>query len=120
MATPPPPRSVASVEERLTALDATFLELEEADPGAHMHIGGVMVFEPRRDGSTPSVDEVCAHLEERMEDLPRYGMRLSNPTTGGLSWPSWVEDERFDMAHHVRRAAVPAPGSREELLEWAS
>ena len=30
------PRALA---ERLTALDATFLELEEADQGAHMHIG---------------------------------------------------------------------------------
>ena len=26
--------------ETLTALDATFLELEEADDSAHMHIGG--------------------------------------------------------------------------------
>ena len=34
------------MSEQLNALDATFLELEEADQGAHMHIGGVMVFEP--------------------------------------------------------------------------
>ena len=37
----------------LTPLDATFLELEEADPTVHMHIGSIMVFEahpgtPRR------------------------------------------------------------------------
>ena len=31
---------------RLSALDATFLELEQADPAAHMHIGAVMVFAP--------------------------------------------------------------------------
>jgi WS/DGAT/MGAT family acyltransferase len=85
-----------------------------------MHIGGVMIFEPRRDGSVPSVAEVCDHLSSRMEHLPRYGKRLSSATTGGFSWPSWVEDERFDLASHVRRAAVPAPGRREELLEWAS
>ena len=40
------------MSEQLNALDATFLELEEADQGAHMHIGGVMVFEPgRTDGA---------------------------------------------------------------------
>ena len=31
----------------MTALDATFLELEEVDDSAHMHIGGVLVFDPR-------------------------------------------------------------------------
>ncbi len=107
------------VDERLTALDATFLELEEADSGAHMHIGGVMLFEPRADGRAPSVEEVCAHLERRMEHLPRYGKRLSSPTTGGLSWPAWEEDERFDLAGHVRRAALPAPGTHQDLIDWA-
>jgi hypothetical protein len=39
------------VDDHLNALDATFLELEEADPSAHMHIGGVMIFEPREGGA---------------------------------------------------------------------
>ena len=42
------------MSEQLNALDATFLELEEADQGAHMHIGGVMVFEPET-GRTSAV-----------------------------------------------------------------
>lgn len=33
--------------ELLTPLDATFLEFEQADPSAHMHIGALMVFDPR-------------------------------------------------------------------------
>ncbi len=41
-------------DESLNALDATFLELEEADQSesesAHMHIGAVMLFEPPRGG----------------------------------------------------------------------
>ena len=39
--------------EQLTALDATFLELEEADQSAHMHIGGVIVLEPGPRGGLP-------------------------------------------------------------------
>jgi WS/DGAT/MGAT family acyltransferase len=104
--------------EHLSPLDATFLELEQADQGAHMHIGGVMVFEPRSDG-TPSVDQVRSILGARLRELPRYGQRLSAPATGGLSWPSWVEDPDFDLSRHVRRETVPAPGGDPELLEWA-
>lgn len=105
--------------EHLNALDATFLELEEADQGAHMHIGGLMIFEARPDGRAPSVSEVVARLEEGLERLPRYRHRLSSPTTGGFSWPSWSEDERFRVANHVRTVSLPPPGGQAELLEWA-
>jgi diacylglycerol O-acyltransferase / wax synthase len=105
--------------EQLNALDATFLELEEADVGAHMHIGGIMIFEPRADGRTPSVSDVVGRIEQGLEGLPRYRQRLSEPTTGGLSWPFWQEDERFRVANHVRAASLPAPGGQTELLEWA-
>ena len=40
------------MREHLTPLDATFLELEDADESAHMHIGAIMVFDPRPDGGT--------------------------------------------------------------------
>ena len=42
------------MSEQLTALDATFLELEEADDSAHMHIGGLMVFEAGDEGAPPA------------------------------------------------------------------
>ena len=48
--------------EDLTALDATFLELEEADQSAHMHIGAVMVFEPPPGARPPTIDRVRADL----------------------------------------------------------
>ena len=45
--------------DRLTPLDATFLELEEADDAAHMHIGSLMVFEARP-GLPPTLGRACA------------------------------------------------------------
>jgi diacylglycerol O-acyltransferase / wax synthase len=107
------------MSDQLNALDATFLELEEADQGVHMHIGGVMVFEPRPDGRAPSVAEVVARIEEGLDILPRYRDRLSSPTTGGLSWPSWRPHERFRVANHVRAVSLPPPGGQAELLDWA-
>ncbi|HKH41582.1 MAG TPA: wax ester/triacylglycerol synthase family O-acyltransferase [Solirubrobacterales bacterium] len=106
--------------DRLTALDATFLELEEADQGAHMHIGGVMIFDPREDGAAPPLDVVCRHLRPRLGSLPRYCQRLSEPHTGGLRWPEWRDQPSFDLAAHVSRVRLPDPGGDDEVIEWAS
>jgi diacylglycerol O-acyltransferase / wax synthase len=107
------------VDEQLNALDATFLELEEADECAHMHIGGVMIFEPWGEGGAPPLDVVRAELEARTIEFPRYQQRLSATRTGGLRWPRWEKDDRFDIARHVVRAALPEPKGEEELLDWA-
>ena len=108
------------MSEHLSALDATFLELEQVDESAHMHIGGVMVFDPLPSGGVPALEEVRKHLYARIDLLPRYRQRLSEPRTGGLSWPTWKNDPEFDLAAHVRHATVPAPGGDAEVLEWAA
>jgi diacylglycerol O-acyltransferase / wax synthase len=106
--------------DSLTALDATFLELEQLDEGALMGIGGVSVFDRLPRGGAPSVEELCENLSTRLDYLPRYSQRLSSPRTGGLAWPRWVDDDRFRIADHVAHVALPAPGGRTELSEWAA
>lgn len=114
------PESVpVGAQEELNALDATFLELEQLDPAAHMHIGGVMTFEPRPEGGAPSAEEVRDLLGERLAAMERYRQRLSAPTTGGLHWPNWQHDPAFDLAAHVREVRLPGSGGDEELREWA-
>jgi diacylglycerol O-acyltransferase len=105
--------------EPLSPLDATFLELEEADVTAHMHIGGLLVFDPLPDGGTPTLTRLRRHFGRRLGELPRYSQRLSSRTTGGLHWPAWQDDENFDIAAHITRAALPNPGGERELLAWA-
>src|SRR5512132_2533862 len=107
-------------DDQLTALDAAFLELEQADDGAAMHIGAALVFEPLPGGGTPAIGEVREHLEQRLELLPRYRQKLGTPRTGGLAWPSWERDQRFEIDAHVRHATLPAPGEEPEFLEWIS
>ena len=108
------------MSEQMTALDATFLELEEVDETAHMHVGGAMVFDALSNGGPPGLDELRHHLAGRLDALPRYRQRLSATHTGGLRWPEWVDDLNFDIARHVRRAGLPAPGGRDELLEYCA
>jgi diacylglycerol O-acyltransferase len=109
-----------STTEPLSPLDATFLELEEADVTAHMHIGGLLIFDPLPGGGVPTLARLRRHLERRLDALPRYRQRLSRRTTGGLRWPAWEPDERFDITAHVTRAALPKPGGERELLDWAA
>jgi hypothetical protein len=108
------------MSDALSALDATFLELEEQDESALMSIGGVMVFDPLPDGGVPTCEEVCAGVAARLQQLPRYSQRLSSRRTGGFAWPRWVPDDRFEVRNHVRHVALPAPGGRAELCDWAA
>ncbi len=56
--------------DRLTALDASFLHLE--DEAAHMHVASVMLF----DGDPPPYDELLENIERRLHLVPRYRQRL--------------------------------------------
>jgi diacylglycerol O-acyltransferase / wax synthase len=106
--------------DHLTALDATFLELEQLDRSAHMHIGGVMVFEPQEGGGAPPLEAIRDEFVARLPDLPRWTQRLSRPHTGGLHWPTWEDDPSFAITKHVFRAEIPAPRGEHELLDWAA
>src|SRR5689334_19701408 len=108
------------MSESFTALDATFLELEQNDEGALMGIGGVSVFDPVPGGGAPPIDELCANLAARLDYLLRYSQRLSSTRTGGLAWPRWVDHERFRVRDHVAHVALPSPGGQTELCEWAA
>lgn len=104
--------------ERLSALDGTFLELEDADPSAHMHIGAIMTFAPAP-GGRPDLEALCRQVDERTRELPRFRRRLARPDAGELTWQHWEDDPHFDVHRHVRRASLPAPGGWTELLDWA-
>jgi diacylglycerol O-acyltransferase / wax synthase len=108
------------MSDSLTALDATFLEVEQQDEGALMSIGGVSVFDPTPAGGAPTVEALCADLAPRLDQLPRYSQRLSVSRTGGLAWPRWIDDDRFHVRDHVAHVVLPAPGGQAELCEWAA
>ena len=98
--------------ERLTALDASFLYLEK--PGVHMHVAGLSVFGPREDGTHLTYDAVERVVDARLRLAPRLRRKLL-AVPGNISRPVWVDDDRFDLDFHLRRASVPSPGGRFEL-----
>ncbi|MDQ1289047.1 MAG: diacylglycerol O-acyltransferase / wax synthase [Actinomycetota bacterium] len=99
--------------DRLTPLDASFLYLESTE--TPMHVGSVMVFAGIGRARRP-VDHVrlVKHVEARIAFVPRYRQRLRT-VPGRLANPVWVDDENFDIDHHVRQSALPAPGTLDQL-----
>jgi diacylglycerol O-acyltransferase / wax synthase len=50
--------------------------------------------------------------------IPRFRQRVQEPAFGFGS-PIWVDDVDFDLDYHLQRVALPAPGTRRELLDLA-
>jgi len=94
--------------DRLTALDESFLHLE--DESTHMHVAAAMVFE----GEPPSYDDLIEMIEGRLHLVPRYRQRLAF-VPYGQGRPKWVDDPHLNLGYHVRASALPAPGGEDQL-----
>ena len=97
--------------ERLSSLDASFLYLER--PAMHMHVAALSVFSPTEHGPL-TYDDVARVAEARLHLAPRLRQRVLR-VPAGLARPLWVDDERFDLVFHLRRAAIPSPGGQLQL-----
>ena len=104
--------------EQLSMLDTMFLELEQFDGTAHMHIGAALIFDPLPSGGTPDIAEFRDYMRERVGILPRFAQQLSGPHAGPLSWLTWEPAKAFEPDAHLHHATLPAPGGEAELYEW--
>jgi len=104
--------------EQLSMLDTMFLELEQFDEAAHMHIGAALIFDALPGGGTPDITEFRDYIRARVASLPRYAQQLSDPHAGPLTWLTWEPAKAFDPDAHVHHATLPAPGAAAELHEW--
>jgi len=98
--------------DRLTPLDVSFLYFEE--PTTPMHVGGVAVFQEPADGF--DLEQLVELISQRIAFVPRYRQRV-RWVPGRLANPVWVDDEDFDVSYHVRRSALPRPGTDRQLAE---
>lgn len=98
---------------KLGALDAGFL-YNETERCPH-HIASIQVIEPAPGtDSGQFVAQLKALLLERIHLVPYFTNRLQL-VPFGLDHPVWVRDSNFDIDHHVRTVAVPAPGGLAEF-----
>ena len=104
--------------EQLSMLDTMFLELEQLDESAHMHIGAALVFDPLPGGGSPDIAEMRDHMRARVGVLPRFAQQLSDTHAGPLTWLTWEPADGFDLDAHVHHATLPAPGGEADLEDW--
>src|SRR5689334_8306433 len=98
--------------DRLSPLDVSFLYMET--PTTAMHAGGVAVFEPPEVGL--DYDQLVDLISRRIALVPRYRQKVRF-IPGRLANPVWVDDQDFDVTYHVRRSALPKPGTDAQLRE---
>jgi diacylglycerol O-acyltransferase len=97
---------------RLSAVDASFLYLEQAR--TPMHVGAVGIFRAPAGGF--DYERLVEMVERRLVAVPRYRQKVRH-VPGELARPVWVDDADFDVAFHVRRSALPRPGTSAQLTE---
>jgi len=100
------------MSERLRPRDLAFLATES--PTTPMHNATVEIFEPGESGF--DYDRLVELIADRIAFVPRYRQRLQS-VPGRLANPAWVDDENFDLGYHVRRSALPRPGTMDQLRE---
>jgi diacylglycerol O-acyltransferase len=97
---------------RLSASDASFYHLENSS--TPMYVGSLSILRKPRSGL--SYETLLATVEQRLPQIPRYRQKVREVTLG-LARPVWIDDRDFDITYHVRRSALPSPGSDAQLHE---
>ena len=103
------------MSERLRSDDMAFLVTESAS--TPMHNATLEIFEPPTgDRGGFGYDRLVGLIGDRIAFVPRYRQRIRT-VPGRLASPVWVDDDDFDLTYHVRRSALPRPGSMGQLRE---
>jgi WS/DGAT/MGAT family acyltransferase len=84
-----------------------------------MHMGSIGIFEGaplHGEHGTLRTDDLRAEIESRLHLVPKL-RRRARFTSLGMAAPVWADDPAIDIANHVRRATLPAPGTEASLRD---
>src|SRR5918994_3332722 len=98
------------MENRLSASDLSNLFAERGQ--VHVTVGGTIIVE----GVSPAYEELVAHVEDRLNWIPRFRQRVVKVPLG-FENPIWGDDPKFDVRRHVRNVAIPRPGRLDQLRD---
>jgi diacylglycerol O-acyltransferase len=98
--------------QRLKGLDGAFLAFES--PTTHLHIAGVLVFDPSGVPGGVGFRQIRDMVAARVSRVPPFRRRMVE-VPFGLQHPTMVDDPDFDIDFHVRRVSLPQPGGHGEL-----
>ncbi len=67
----------------------------------------------------PDFDRLRRRMERATVAIPRLRQRVQS-SPANITPPVWVDDPDFDIDYHVRRIALPAPGTMRQMLDLAT
>ncbi|MEM7412802.1 MAG: wax ester/triacylglycerol synthase domain-containing protein [Myxococcota bacterium] len=85
----------------------------EVDPRLRSTICGLEILD-----CVPDWERFVAAVDWGSRMAPRFRQKVVEPAFG-LGSPAWVNDPDFDLHYHVRRVALPAGSTYQELLRAA-
>jgi diacylglycerol O-acyltransferase len=103
------------VVTRLSPSDAAFYQRE--DTATPMYVGSLSILRRPRGGL--SYEALLETVERRLPQIPRYRQKVREVTLG-IARPVWIDDPDFDITYHVRRSALPSPGTDAQLHDLVS
>ena len=94
--------------QQLSAQDAQFLYIETGNNLTH--VMGVNIYDPSTaPGGKVRFKDIIEQVESRFESSPVFKRRLMR-LPYDFDHPYWVEDEFFDVEHHMFHGRLPEPG----------
>lgn len=100
-------------EQRMSDAEAMMWMIEK-DPRLSSSFCTVTVLD-----RPPDFDAFRRRIAGATAEIPRMHERVA-PVLGRLAPPVWEPDPEFDLDFHLRRTALPAPGSERQLLDLAT
>lgn len=97
-------------ERRMTDAEGLMWRLEK-DPYLSSTFANVSILD-----RAPDFDRLRRRMERATATIPRLRQRVQS-APANLSAPMWIDDPDFDIDFHVRRVALPTPGSMRQLLD---
>ena len=97
---------------RLALVDTAFFVLESTTRPSHA--GVLMLFDPPEGEAGPDFARRVVDTFRATTPVAPFDRR---PALGPGRLPHWVTVDDVDLGYHVRAVALPAPGSRQQLME---
>ena len=101
------------MSERLRPRDLAFLA--EESPSTPRHNATVEIFDPGDSGFDYA--RLVELIGDRISFVPRYRQRIAGRARAGSPTRSGSTTTDFDLGYHVRRSALPRPGSPTSCVE---
>lgn len=100
-------------ERHMSDVEAMMWNVDK-DPFLSSTFGSLTIFD-----RAPDAVRLANRLRFTVHRVPRLRQRVA-PVFGRLAPPVWQDDPEFDLDFHLRRVALPSPGTLRQLFDLAT